>query len=170
MGNICLSYNYHELSLNSKGIQEGFILLAFLPLYRITCLQICFGVFFGGGIDMFSLPKNMYPLFFMCFKVGHKVVLFSARRGTITFSSKQSHAGVLGSRWRQVWPTSRGWTTSTETCAPPTSWWETTRCARSPTSAWPGSSRTTNTRLGKVGLPPHTHTHNVKGTWCDCIR
>lgn len=76
---------------------------------------------------------------------------------------------VLCSRWQQAWPTSRGWTTSTETCDPPTSWWETTWCARSLTSAWPGSSKTTNIPLGKVGLPTQTHTHprthNVKFTY-----
>lgn len=74
---------------------------------------------------------------------------------------------VLCSRWRQAWPTLREWTTSTETCAPPTFWWETTWCARSLISAWRGSSKTMNTLLGKVGAPcsSHTHTHYIKYTF-----
>lgn len=49
-----------------------------------------------------------------------------------------------------AWHSSRGWTTSTGTCEPPTSSWEITSYARSLTSVWPGWSRTTSTRRGKV--------------------
>lgn len=59
---------------------------------------------------------------------------------------------TLFPRWQQVWRILRGWTTSTETCALPTSWLEKVWCVRLLTSVWPGSSRTMNTQQDKVDL------------------
>lgn len=56
-----------------------------------------------------------------------------------------------------AWLSSRGWTTFTGTCVLLTFSSETTLCARSPTSVWHGSSRTTSTQRGKVR--PYSHTH-----------
>lgn len=57
---------------------------------------------------------------------------------------------VSGCRLRLEWHTLREWTTSTVTCEQLTFWSETIWCARSLTSAWLGSSRTTSTQPDKV--------------------
>lgn len=57
---------------------------------------------------------------------------------------------VSGCRLRLEWHTLREWTTSTVTCEQLTFWLETIWCARSLTSAWLGSSRTTSTQPDKV--------------------
>lgn len=63
---------------------------------------------------------------------------------------QQAWFPVVLSRLQMAWPSSRGWTTSTETWGLLTSWWETIWSARSLTLAWLDWLKTMNTLLDKV--------------------
>lgn len=59
----------------------------------------------------------------------------------------------MSSRLQRVWLMWSGWTTSTETCAPLTSWLGTAWCVKWPTSVWHDSSKTTSTLPDRVRCP-----------------
>lgn len=81
------------------------------------------------------------------------------RKQLIIYHRSEHLSSVWVCRLQLEWRTSKGWTTSIVTCEQPTSSLETTWCARSPTSAWLDSSRTTSTQPDKVA-------------WChiNCVR